>query len=157
MSFNRYRFVPLVISAFVVGLDQLSKHLIRANLALYESIPDEGFFQLVHAQNTGAAFGILDDATPLLIATSSLALIFISWLALLHRVAFLESAWGRLALGLAAGGTLGNLIDRVYYGYVTDFLKAGLWPAFNVADASVVTGMALLAFLYLRSEHAGGR
>ena len=139
--------------ALVVGLDQLSKHLIRANLALYESIPDEGFFQLVHAQNTGAAFGIFEDATPILIATSSLALIFITWLALFYRANFLEGVWGKIGLGLAAGGTLGNLIDRVYFGYVTDFLKAGPWPAFNVADASVVTGMFLLAFLYLRSEH----
>ena len=88
--------------------------------------------------------------------TSSIALIFIAWLALSHRVAFLEGVRGRLALGLAAGGTLGNLIDRVYYGSVTDFLKAGPWPAFNVADASVVTGMAVLSFLYLRAEHAGG-
>jgi signal peptidase II len=140
----------------VVALDQLTKHLVRSNIALFESIPEQGFFRLIHAQNTGAAFSIFQDATPFLIATSSIALLFIAWLALSHRVAFLEGVRGRLALGLAAGGTLGNLIDRVYYGSVTDFLKAGPWPAFNVADASVVTGMAVLSFLYLRAEHAGG-
>ena len=153
MSVPKYRGLSLLVLALVVTLDQLTKHLIRTNLALGGSIPDDGFFQLVHARNTGAAFGLFDDATPFLIATSTIALIFVVWLAFAHRVTFLEGIWGRLALGLAAGGTLGNLIDRVYYGYVTDFLKAGPWPAFNVADASVVTGMTLLAFLYLRSEH----
>lgn len=149
-------FLPLVL-ALVVALDQLTKHLIRTNLGLSESIPEHGFFRLVHTQNTGAAFGIFEDATPFLIATSVIALGFLAWLALSHRVAFLEDIWGRLALGLAAGGTLGNLIDRVYYGYVTDFIGAGSFPAFNVADASVVTGMGLLAFLYLRAEHAAER
>ncbi len=153
MASNKFRFLPLTVLIIVVALDQFTKHLIRTNLAVGESVPDQGFFQFVHAQNTGASFGLLENATPFLIATSSIALVFIAWLALSHRVAFLEGIWGRLALGLAAGGTLGNLIDRVYYGYVTDFLKAGPWPAFNIADASVVTGMTLLAFLYLRSEH----
>jgi signal peptidase II len=138
----------------VVALDQLTKHLVRTNIGLFESIPEDGFFRLVHAQNTGAAFSIFENATPFLIATSSIALIFIVWLALSHRVVFLENAWGRVALGLAAGGTAGNLIDRVYFGFVTDFLKAGPWPAFNIADASLVSGMALIAFLYLRSENA---
>lgn len=143
-----------IILFVVVALDQLTKHLVRTNISLYESIPDRGFFRLVHAENTGAAFSILENATPYLIAASSIALIFIVWLALSHRATFLENAWGRVALGLAAGGTLGNLIDRVYFGFVTDFLKAGSFPAFNVADTSVVTGMALIAFLYLRSEDA---
>jgi signal peptidase II len=153
MSSNKFRFLPLPVLIIVVALDQFTKHLIRTNLAVGESIPGQGFFQFVHAQNTGASFGLFENATPFLIATSSIALVFIAWLTLSHRVAFLEGIWGRLALGLAAGGTLGNLIDRAYYGYVTDFLKAGPWPAFNVADASVVTGMTLLAFLYLRSGH----
>jgi len=142
------------VMLLVVIIDQLTKHLVRANLELHESIPQTGFFHLVRLENTGASFGLFENATPYLIAASSAALIVIIWVALSHRVAFLENAWGRFALGLAAGGTLGNLIDRVYYGNVTDFLKAGPWPAFNLADASVVTGVALIAFLYLRSEHA---
>ena len=146
-----------LVMALVVGLDQLTKHLVRAYISLYESIPDHGFFQLVHAENTGASFGIFQNGTPFLIVTSGIAFIFIAWLALSHRVAFLESTWARVGLGLAAGGTLGNLIDRVHYGFVTDFLKAGPWPAFNVADSSVVIGMILLAFLYLRSEHTAKR
>lgn len=149
--------VPLV--AFVtVALDQLTKHLVRSNIALYDSIPDAGFFRLVHTQNTGAAFGIFENATPYLALFSSIALAVIVWVVVSKRFFFLENTWGSLALGLAAGGTLGNLIDRVYYGFVTDFLKAGPWPAFNIADASMVTGMLLITFLYIRSESTpGGR
>ena len=146
----------MLVTALVVGLDQLTKHLVRTDISLYESIPSSGFFRLIHAENTGAAFSIFQNAIPYLIVTSSVAFVFIAWLALSHRVAFLENTWGHIGLGLAAGGTLGNLIDRAYYGHVTDFLKAGSWPAFNVADSSVVVGMILIAFLYLRSEQVVG-
>jgi len=156
MSNSKNLGLTVFVTALVVGLDQLTKHLVRTYISLYESIPNHGFFQLVHAENTGAAFSIFQNAIPYLIITSSIALVFIAWLALFHRVAFLENTWGHIGLGLAAGGTLGNLIDRVYYGHVTDFLKAGPWPAFNVADSSVVVGMILIAFLYLRSEQAAG-
>ena len=145
--------VPLIFAAVIV-LDQLTKHLVRSGLALGEAIPAEGFFQLVHVQNTGAAFGILDDARPWLIALATIAFIAVFWLTATRRVAFLNTVWGRLTLGLIAGGILGNLIDRIYYGYVTDFLKAGPWPVFNIADSSLVVGMAILAFLYLRDERS---
>ncbi len=155
---NRLPIVVPLAAFFSVALDQLTKHLVRTNIALYDSIPDTGFFRLVHTQNTGAAFGIFENATLYLAVFSSIALAVIVWAAVFKRFSFLESAWGSLSLGLAAGGTLGNLIDRVYYGFVTDFLKAGPWPAFNIADASMVTGMLLIAFLYLRWESIpGGR
>jgi signal peptidase II len=154
-NFKDRALLPFLVFLLVFGLDQLTKHLIRANLALFESVPDAGFFRLVHVQNTGAAFGIFDNATPILAVSSSIAMLFLVWLTLSRHFPFLEGFWGRIGLGLAAGGTMGNLFDRVYYGFVTDFLKAGPWPAFNVADASVVSGMLLLAFLFLRSEQAG--
>lgn len=158
-STGRFNWLPIIVSlaAFVsVVLDQLTKHLVRTNIALYDSIPDKGFFRLVHTQNTGAAFGIFENTTPYLAVFSSIALVVIVWAAVSNRFAFLENTWGSLALGLAAGGTLGNLIDRLYFGFVTDFLKAGPWPAFNIADASMVTGMLLIALLYLRSESTTG-
>ncbi|WP_158513445.1 signal peptidase II [Dehalogenimonas formicexedens] len=145
------------IMAVIVGLDQLTKHLVRTYISFSEAIPSHGFFQLVHAENTGAAFSIFQNSIPILIVTSSLALIVIAVIALSHQFRFLENTWGRIGLGLAAGGTAGNLIDRAYYGFVTDFLKAGPWPAFNVADSAVVVGMILMAFLYLRSGQAAGR
>ncbi len=156
MSNSKHIGLTVLVLALVVCLDQLTKHLVRTYISLYESIPSSGFFRLIHAENTGAAFSIFQNAVPYLIVTSSIAFVFIAWLALSHRVAFLENIWGHIGLGLAAGGTLGNLIDRVHYGHVTDFLRAGSWPAFNVADSSVVVGMILIAFLYLRSEQVVG-
>ncbi|XUX00589.1 MAG: signal peptidase II [Dehalogenimonas sp.] len=148
--------VSALVMALVVGLDQLTKHLVRIYLSLSEAIPRDGFFQIIHAQNTGAAFSIFQNSIPILIVTSSIALLFIVWIAVSHKLDFLENTWGRIGLGLAAGGTLGNLIDRAYYGSVTDFLKAGPWPAFNIADSSLVVGMLLIAFLYLRPEQSKG-
>jgi signal peptidase II len=137
--------VPLIFTAVIV-LDQLTKHLVRSGLALGEAIPAEGFFQLVHVQNTGAAFGILDDARSWLIALATIAFIAVIWLTATRRVAFLNTVLGRLTLGLIAGGILGNLIDRIYYGYVTDFLKAGPWPVFNIADSAITIGVVVLAW-----------
>lgn len=147
--------IPLA-AFLVVAFDQLTKHMVRSWMMLGEAIPTEGFFQLVRVQNTGAAFGILEDARPLLIAAGVVALIVITWLLLSKHLGFLDNPLGRLTLGLIAGGTLGNMIDRVYYGYVTDFLNAGSFPTFNVADSSMVIGMTILVFLYLRSEYSGG-
>ncbi|QNT75638.1 signal peptidase II [Dehalogenimonas etheniformans] len=149
--------ISALVMALVVGLDQLTKHLVRTYISLSEAIPSHGFFQIIHAQNTGAAFSIFQNSIPILIVTSSTALLFIIWITVSHKLGFLENTWGRIGLGLAAGGTLGNLIDRAYYGSVTDFLRAGPWPAFNVADSSLVVGMILIAFLYLRSGQAAGQ
>ncbi|AKG52940.1 lipoprotein signal peptidase [Dehalogenimonas sp. WBC-2] len=150
--------VPIIpLAAFlVVVFDQLTKHMVRSWMMLGESIPAEGFFQLVRVQNTGAAFGILEDARLLLIIAGVIALIVITWLVLSKHLGFLDNTLGRLTLGLIAGGTLGNLIDRAYYGYVTDFLNAGSFPTFNIADSSMVIGMTILVFLYLRSEYSRG-
>jgi signal peptidase II len=157
VHFTKHLGLSVIIMALVVGLDQLTKHLVRTYISLSESIPSSGFFRLIHAENTGAAFSIFQNAIPYLIVTSSIALIVVAWVTLSHKAPFLENTWGRVAMGLAAGGTLGNLIDRVAYGHVTDFLKAGPWPAFNVADSSVVVGIILIAFFYLRSDHAAER
>ena len=156
MSISRNLGLSIIVMALVVGIDQLTKHLVRTYLSFTDAIPSQGFFQIIHTQNTGAAFSIFQNSIPVLIVTSSIALIVIVWVALSHQFGFLENTWGRIGLGLAAGGTAGNLIDRAYYGFVTDFLKAGPWPAFNVADSAVVVGMILIVFLYLRSGQAAG-
>ena len=63
---------------------------------------------------------------------------------------FLSTRLGKLSLGLILGGTVGNLIDRLSYGYVTDFIDIGIWPVFNIADSSVVVGALLLAYLIIK-------
>lgn len=146
----------LLVFAGVFILDQLSKHMVRSSMFPGESIPTEGFFRLEYVQNTGAAFGILDDARLLLITVGLISLGVITWVTQSHRITFLNSTWGRLSTGLVAGGILGNLIDRIFFGYVTDFAKAGFWPNFNIADSALVIGMALLAILFFREESSRG-
>lgn len=147
--------LPYAVFASILTLDQVTKHLVRSNMTLGESIPAEGFFRLVYVHNSGAAFGIFQDARPLLITIGIVAFAVIAWLVISRRIAFLNDTWGRLVLGLIAGGIMGNLIDRIYYGYVTDFLSAGIWPNFNIADSSLVVGMTALTLLYFRAERHG--
>ena len=133
----------------VVAFDQITKILVRANLALGEAWFDANVFQITHIQNTGAAFGLFKDHSLTLIITASVGVILILLLVFLlrSRWSFLESMWVRVGLGLVMGGTIGNnLIDRIYQGFVTDFLDFKVWPAFNAADASITIGVIIVAY-----------
>ena len=136
------------IALLVVIADQLSKWWIRANLAPGESLFDAGFFQIIHIQNTGAAFGIF-KGHPLVFTIFD----FIGIIAFLLIVLVLPRRWPsydgmlvRAGIGLVLGGTIGNLIDRLHLGQVVDFLDFKIWPVFNVADASISVGVIILAF-----------
>jgi signal peptidase II len=144
--------VFFVISGLVVTLDQVTKHLVRAKLALGESVPDEGPFRITYVTNTGAAFGILQGQTLFLMVTTFLGLAAIL---LYFLYPPMEHGVLRLALGLQLGGAVGNLADRVRLGKVTDFIDVGPWPAFNVADSSIVVGVAIIVgfFLLAESQH----
>ena len=156
--------VTLLIAAVVVALDQWSKRLIERNIPLGESLAPfpalEPWFRLVHWTNTGAAFGLLRGQAPLFIA---IALVVIVVVLVYSRQLPAESWAVRICLGLMLGGAMGNLIDRLHQGgQVTDFLLFSLpvggrvyeWPAWNVADASIVVGTILLGIVLLRTEHA---
>ena len=143
------RAVPwLVLAALVVLADQATKLLILARFAHGESVPVTPFFNLILVYNKGAAFSFLAGApgwqTPVLIAIALGAVGIVSWM--LWR----NSARLMLDIGLALilGGAIGNLIDRIAYGQVVDFLlfHAYGWsyPAFNVADSAITVGAALL-------------
>jgi signal peptidase II len=137
------------IAATIVVVDQTTKWLVRSNLALGESWPDNaGFIKIVHVVNSGAAFGILQGQTPFLIVTSLLGLAAI----LLYYVyPPMDHGVVRLALGMQLGGAIGNLIDRVRMGEVTDFVHVGAWPTFNVADASIsISIVTVLLFFVLQ-------
>ncbi|MCO4770843.1 MAG: signal peptidase II [Deltaproteobacteria bacterium] len=159
-------FVSLAIP--VVVLDQLSKGWIRGNLAERGHIDVvEGMFRIWHRTNTGGAWSILGDQAwgmPVLIAVSTLAVAGMIWLATQLRREDIASAVG---LGFMGGGALGNLVDRVRFRQVTDFLDvyqaegplAGLFelvaggphfPTFNVADMGIVCGGILLAITSFR-------
>jgi signal peptidase II len=137
----------LVIALASIGLDQLTKYLVRANMELGQSIPKEGLFRLTYTTNTGGAFGILANQAFLLALVAVIGIaVFLVYL----RYIPLQSTLLKVGLGLDFGGAVGNLIDRLRLeGKVTDFIDIGAWPVFNVADMSVVVGTILIAFYLL--------
>ena len=147
------------VALLVILADQLSKEWIRGHLAANSVLFDAGFFQIVNVQNSGAAFGIFRNHTPALIVISfvSMAVILLFVLVLHHRWTFLDRWPVRVAIGLVMGGTIGNQIDRLRLGHVTDFIDFKWWPAFNVADASAVIGAFIVAYCIIFLSGLGKR
>ncbi|MBP6470969.1 MAG: signal peptidase II [Chloroflexi bacterium] len=142
------RFLPLLIAALVILLDQGSKQLIEATIPYNTSwVPIERlapFFQITHTGNTGIAFGLFAGGSVLF----AIVALVVTGIILFYNFTLTEGNVGlRIVLGLLLGGALGNLIDRVRLGHVTDFLDFGPWPIFNVADTAVVAGALALAYL----------
>ncbi len=159
-TMKRYFFF-LSLSLTVIFLDQWTKALVRSALAVGESwvpITALPFFRIVHWYNRGAAFGLFQNGGSLFIVLAILV-----GLAILYYYPRLpEEDWLlHLALGLQFSGAIGNLIDRLYLGKVTDFIAVGNFPIFNLADSSITIGTALLLFgSWLhdrRKEHESGR
>jgi len=135
----------MIIIILILGLDQLSKLLINKNLVLNQSIPIlKGIFHLTLVHNRGAAFGILRNQAALLVFTSVIAIVLICFD--LKRDGTAKSCLYKLSLSLILGGALGNLIDRLWLGYVIDFLDLRIWPVFNVADSAITIGAILLGW-----------
>jgi signal peptidase II len=147
----------LWVSALVLVLDQASKLAVDGTMQLYESIPLMPYFNLTYVHNTGAAFSLLSEAggwqrwlfAGLAVVMSSIIAI---WLSRLQKHETLMA----IALSLVLGGAIGNLIDRVAYGYVIDFLDVYYqdwhWPAFNIADSAICVGVG---FMLLESFGVG--
>ena len=130
----------------VLVADQLSKAWVRQNLALGESLPPDAPLRLTHIHNAGAVFGI--TANPVFLALLNAAVLL--FVLLYYRR--LSSLALRAGLGLVLGGGVGNLVDRLRMGYVTDFLDIRVWPIFNLADSAVVVGSAIVLYLVLRGK-----
>jgi signal peptidase II len=138
----------LTLSALVIILDQLSKAWITNHFVFGESFAVLGVFNLVLAHNTGAAFSFLNDAGGMQRWLFSFIAIAASvWIVLLLRTHAAQALFA-FALSLILGGALGNLIDRISYGYVVDFLSfhwdEHYFPAFNLADSAITCGAFLL-------------
>ena len=132
----------IIVSAILV-LDRLTKFLVSNELNLNSSIPlIKGIFYISLVHNRGAAFGFLKNQLPLFIATSLIAIILI-WRALKSNK---YSKTYTIALSLILAGALGNLVDRLLYGYVIDFLDFRVWPVFNVADSAITIGAIILGW-----------
>jgi len=126
-------------------LDQLTKWLTIENLAVGESWPATGFFRFTHAWNTGTAFSLFQGQGDILTWVSLGAVGVLTWI---YR-SFDNPPWLlRVAFGLQFGGAIGNIIDRIRIGHVTDFIDIGLWPIFNIADSSIVVGIGLMIFYF---------
>lgn len=142
-------FLLIQLAALVLFIDQFSKYLVREFLYLYQSFPADGFFRITHAFNTGSIFGIFQGQNTAFILVSFVG---VGVLMLLYHTRRFPPGLLRLSLGLQLGGAFGNLLDRVRLGHVTDWVDIGPWPVFNVADACIVTGLVILAWLFIMSE-----
>jgi signal peptidase II len=159
--------ILLIVAGVIATADQISKII-----AIEELGPDAGrpFVTVIpgvldfrYVENTGAAFGILQDSTTFLIFVSFGVIVLLAavfWKLILH------SRLLAFAFGLQFGGAIGNLIDRIRLGYVVDFIDGPVFPVFNVADAGITVGVTLLAFVLLflpdwsdptRSRHSATR
>lgn len=139
------------IALSVLLLDQVTKVLVTTTLPLYGSYPVlPGLFDIVHVQNRGVAFGLFNDPAHPLRGTGTIVLagLALAGIAYYARQLRPEEYMARLGLALILGGAIGNLIDRVRQGYVTDFVDVywGGWHfwAFNVADAAISVGAVLI-------------
>jgi signal peptidase II len=147
---NTRFFAWMAVAALVIVADQVTKWAIVEWVGLYEKVPLNSFINLTHQRNTGAAFSFLADAGGwqrwffVVLATVVSAVIAV-WL---WRVRNERQAVLSAGLALVLGGAIGNLIDRLNYGYVTDFVQVwfGDWayPSFNVADVGITVGAGLL-------------
>lgn len=139
------------IAFLVAALDQVSKHWVRTNLLPGQSLPSDGWIIFTHVQNTGSAFGMMTGQRLFLTIVALIGLMLIISYYFLSP----KSALSVVSLGLILGGAVGNLVDRLSRGYVTDFIDVrlwthqNLWPNFNVADSCVSVGTVLLLFSLL--------
>ena len=134
------------VAVVVFATDRITKAWVTENIPLGTARPVVGdYVRIVHAQNTGAAFGLLPERTTLLSVLSVVAVLAIVYY---YRQIASNSALVSATLGMQLGGAFGNLLDRITQGYVVDFVDVGLgdvrfW-AFNVADSSIVVGIILV-------------
>ena len=154
---KRRNAVFFLIALLIVIADQLSKIWIRSNLAVGQSLPESGFPQLTHVSNTGAAFGLFQGQSfPLIIASAIGVTLLLIYALYLYRRFPLSNSWlAWIGLGFVLGGTVGNFIDRLRFGCVTDFINFGFWPAFNVADSAIVVGVIIFAWSLLSLAKTG--
>jgi len=139
MELKKMLFFIIIITAV---LDQLSKYITAVILDTNQEIVlIQPFLKIVNLKNSGAAFGILEGRRILFIIA---ALLFLFFSIYLYKNILTDNMLTKIGLGLTAGGTIGNLIDRFFYGYVVDFIDLSFWPVFNFADLFISAGIIIL-------------
>jgi len=148
--------VTAALAVAVVALDQVTKYLVRTNLSpVGTSVPVIGrLLRLTYTRNEGAAFGMLPGGRIAFMIVSFTVVVVIAGYVIRRRP---HRPWVVVALGLLLGGAIGNLIDRAYFGWVTDFIQVPFdFPVFNVADSSVIVGVAMLVWWLLFGPESAG-
>lgn len=146
-----------LISVLVFIIDQVSKAIISSFLVLNKSVKViKNFFYLTYINNSGASWGILSNQRYLLVILSVIAIIIL----LRYTNSFKNTKFNMIGLGILLGGIVGNLLDRVIFGYVRDFLDIYIFkynfPIFNIADICIVVGVIMLIISILRGEDKSG-
>jgi signal peptidase II len=132
-----------LVAGIVLGLDQLTKHTIATGIAAGQTKKFLPGVDLVHYRNPGVAFSIFSSGGPLVLIFTLAALALLLGYFALHPA----RPWLWIPTGMLVGGAIGNLIDRIASGAVTDFIKLPHWPAFNVADISITFGVLALLWV----------
>ena len=147
----------LLVALASIALDQYTKHLVRENIPLYTSWAPvswlEPFLTFTHTQNTGIAFGLFPGVSVVFVGLILVIIIAI----VIYYKRYAASSWMlTMSFGLLLGGAIGNLIDRIRFGEVVDFLDFHYgdlhWPAFNVADIAITLGSVALLAAFLRAR-----
>ena len=149
-------FTIAVVAAIVFAIDQVTKHQILASFQIGESrMVIAHLLKLTFEQNTHGAFGLFGGNTALLIALA-VAVLVVFWLS--FRDSAHKSLVVRIAFGMIVGGAIGNIIDRLRYGHVVDFVHVSWFPGiFNMADSAITVGVLMLAgYLLLMGESGAG-
>lgn len=147
----------LIIGIVTLLIDQITKIIIDSTLKIDETITViKNFFYITRVSNTGAAFSILEGESILLSIVSIIAVILL----LRYMKDFKNNKLVNLSFGLLLGGIIGNFGDRLFLGYVRDFLKFNIfgynYPVFNMADATIVIGVILLIICMIRGDEISG-
>jgi signal peptidase II len=140
-----------IIALLDIAADQATKLWLNSILYPGQSLFDWGFFHFTLVHNTGSAFGIIQNANLFLAIMQGIGAAIV--LAVLFLTQKRRKYWGgnlgAAALGLVFTGAVGNLIDRIHFGYVIDFIDCTYWPVFNIADSSVTIGLIIIAVLVI--------
>jgi signal peptidase II len=137
-----------VVLAAVVG-DQLTKHIVTSRLAADQSVHVLGPLSIRRVENSGIAFGLFTSATGVVIALTTMAVV---WMLVYFARSGARHPVIPAGLGLLIGGSVSNLVDRVRLGHVTDFIDFNWWPAFNLADSFIVIGVGVLLAAMLGAD-----
>lgn len=145
MFMGKKNIIIFSTALIVIILDQLTKYFIKNNFQLNQSVPlIKNILHLTYVSNTGSAFGLFKNFNSFFTLFSAIVIIVIFYY--LKKIRQDETKI-QFAVSLLLGGTIGNLIDRMLYGAVTDFIDFRIWPVFNVADSAVTVSVVILIFL----------